>query len=365
MEISLSSIFRKREAESRSLSAENFRGEKGKGGTATSETTLHPPSAEAARELGPGWKLSPCLAIPAGETVVIMDQAGPGVIRHMWFTLHSRWYRDLIIRAYWERQAAPSVECPIGDFLCCSWNGRQKILAHPINVNPDGGMNIYFPMPFHRHARITVENDSAEDLPHFFYTINYTLEPVSTDALHFHAHWRRSNPLAYGTDYLMVDDIQGHGHYVGTFLSWQQNHAGWWGEGEIKMFLDGDGPYPTICGTGTEDYFGGAWCFDGESFSAPFFGFQQVSGRSGQVGARMTLYRFHVHDPVFFKSALRVAIQALGWRSEKRYMPLQDDIASVVYWYQTLPHAPFPELPGRHAREISDPSVASDSASMS
>ena len=207
-------------------------------------------------------------------------------------------------------------------------------------------------MPFQKHAKITIENDSINDLPYFFYTINYTLEPVPADALHFHAQWRRTNPLPYGTDYLMVDGIEGQGHYVGTFISWQQNNAGWWGEGEIKMYLDGDDQYPTICGTGTEDYFGGAWCFDGESYSAPYLGFQQVHGQSGEVGARMTLYRFHLLDPVFFKSDLRVTMQALGWRSERRFLPLQDDIASVVYWYQTLPHAPFPELLGRNLREI-------------
>jgi hypothetical protein len=352
MEINLSNIYRRRAAESRSLSAENFRGEKGQGGMATQETTLHPISAECARELGQGWKVSPCLTIPAGATAVIMDHEGPGVIRHMWLTLHWQWYRDVIIRIYWDGQELPSVECPIGDFFCCSWNGWQNILAQPINVNPSGGMNVYFPMPFHRHARITIENDSANDLPSFYYTINYTLESLPEDTLYFHAQWRRTNPLPYGNDYVMVDGIQGQGQYVGAFMAWQQNNAGWWGEGEIKMFLDGDGPYPTICGTGTEDYFGGAWNFGGESFSAPYLGYRHVSGVPEQVGSRVTLYRFHVHDPVFFKSDLRVTMQAIGWRSQRRYLPLQDDIASVVYWYQTLPQASFPTLPDRNAREI-------------
>jgi hypothetical protein len=118
------------------------------------------------------------------------------------------------------------------------------------------------------------------------------------------------------------------------------------------MYLDGDRKFPTICGTGTEDYFGGAWCFGAESFSAPFLGFIQVGGTSGQVGARMTLYRFHVHDPVFFKKDLKVTMQALGWRGEGRYLALQDDISSVAYWYQTMPHSPFPEIPPRNLREI-------------
>jgi hypothetical protein len=352
MEINLSNIYKRRAAESRSLSAENFRGEKGRGGMATKETTLHPISAECARELGPGWKLSPCLTIPAGATAVIMDNQGPGVIRHLWLTLDSQWYRDVIVRFYWDGQDSPSVECPVGDFFCCSWNGRQKILAQPINVNPNGGMNIYFPMPFRRHARITIENDSVNDLRSFYYTINYTLESVPDDALYFHAQWRRSNPLTYGSDYVLVEGIRGQGQYVGAFMSWQQNNAGWWGEGEIKMFFDGDDHYPTICGTGTEDYFGGAWNFGGESFSAPYLGYQQVSGVPEQAGSRVTLYRFHVHDPVFFKSDLRVTMQAIGWRSQQRYLPLQDDIASVVYWYQALPQAPFPALPDRNSREI-------------
>ena len=351
MQIDLANLYLKRDVQSRSLSAENFRGEKGKGGMATPETSLHPPSAKAARDLGPGWKLSPCLLIPAGGSATIMDHQGSGVIRHIWVTLDPKWYRDLILRVYWDGSEHPSIEAPIGDFMCNSWNGRQNILALPINVNPSGGMNFYFPMPFQKHARIVVENDSPNDLPNFFYTINYTMEPVSADSLYFHALWRRTNPVSYGEDYLLVDGIRGHGQYVGAFMSWQQNNDGWWGEGEIKMFIDGDDGYPTICGTGTEDYFGGAWAFQGE-FSAPFLGFQTVTGENMKVGARMTMYRFHVHDPVFFKSDLRVTLQALGWRSEGRYLPLQDDLSSVVYWYQTLPSVPFPEFPTRDLREI-------------
>lgn len=351
MEINLSNLFMRRSAVSRSLSAENFRGEPGKGGTATLETSLHAGSAKSGRELGQGWKLSPCLRIPAGQTVALMDHPGPGIIRHMWLTLDARYYRNIILRIYWDGEEAPSVESPIGDFMCCSWNLRQKINALPINVNPSGGMNSFFAMPFRKHARITVENQGAADLEHFFYTINYTLEPVANDALYFHAQWRRTNPLQYGTDYVMVDGIAGHGQYVGTFMAWQQNNAGWWGEGEIKMFLDDDDQFPTICGTGTEDYFGGAWCF-GEDYSSPYMGFQQVVKQSGEAGARMTLYRFHLQDPVFFTTRLRVTMQALGWRSEGRYLPLQDDISSVVYWYQSEPHAPFPGLPDRNAREI-------------
>lgn len=345
MEIDLANIFRTRRAESRSLSAENPTGEKGQGAMA------EPDQDSPARELGRGWKVRPCISIPAGQTVTLMDHPGPGIIRHIWLTCSEKFYRDLVIRCYWEGLADPSIEAPLGDFFCNSWNCRQNIFALPINVNPSGGMNCYLPMPFRTRARITVQNEAPEELPHFFYTINYTLEEVPADALYLHAQWRRSNPLPYGREHVLLDGVRGKGHYVGTFMAWQQNNAGWWGEGEIKMFIDGDQDFPTICGTGTEDYFGGAWCF-GDDFSGPYCGFRQVAKKSGEPGARMTMYRFHVHDPVFFSAQLKVTMQALGWRSGRRYLPLQDDIASVAYWYQTLPPAPFPPLPDRNAREV-------------
>ena len=341
----LSNIYRRSDAESRSITAENTTG-------AVGASAMDDPAGEgAARELGVGWKVRPCITLKAGETTTLMDNEGPGVIRHMWFTFSEKFYRDVIIRIYWDGDDTPSVETPLGDFLCNSWNSRQDVLALPINVNPSGGMNIYFPMPFQQHARITVENDSPADLGGFYYTINYTLESVPEDALYFHAQWRRTNPTPYAEEYVMADGIEGQGQYVGTFMSWQQNSAGWWGEGEIKMWLDDDGEHPTICGTGTEDYFGGAWCF-GRDFTAPYLGFLTARGKSEDVGTRMTLYRFHVHDPIYFKKNLRVQMQALGWRGEGRYLALQDDIASVVYWYQTLPHAPLPPVPERNLREI-------------
>ena len=186
-----------------------------------------------------GWKISPCLPIKSGETVTLMDHDGPGVIRHMWITFDQKLRRQFIIRIYWDGQKQPSVECPIGDFMCQSWNRDQNISSLAINVNPKGGMNCFFPMPFRRHARITVQNDSLADLPHFFYTINYTLEAVPDDCLYFHAQFRRTNPVPYKEVYTILDGVRGHGHYVGTFMSWQQNSSGWWGEGEIKMYLTG------------------------------------------------------------------------------------------------------------------------------
>lgn len=356
MAIDLGNIFLRRAAVSRSLSPENPRGERGRGGMAAPDDSPTPTGAKFARELGRGWKVSPCLALEPGETAVIMDHAGPGVIRHIWMTLPEASYRDVVLRVYWDGDETPSIESPIGDFFCQSWNARQDIVGIAINVNPAGGMNCFLPMPYRRHARITLTNDAPAALSGMFYTINLTEEPVDQDALYLHAQWRRTNPVAYGTDYIMIDGVKGAGHYVGTFMSWQQNNSGWWGEGEIKMFIDGDGAFPTICGTGTEDYFGGAWGFL-RNFSAPYMGHQKlgvprVAVPLDAAGDRMTLYRFHMHDPVFFQEDLRVTMQALGWRAESRFLPLQDDIASVVYWYQALPHAAFPALPDRDQREI-------------
>jgi hypothetical protein len=205
-------------------------------------------------------------------------------------------------------------------------------------------------MPFRKHARITVENRAPDDQGGFFYAINYALTEIEKDDAYFHAQFRRTNPLACKDDYVILEGVKGKGHYVGTYMAWQQNSTGWWGEGEIKVFLDGDKEFPTICGTGTEDYFGGAWGF-GQNFTAPFLGYAMGSC-DGKAGNRHGLYRFHIMDPIRFEKDLRVTMQAIGWRSEGRYLPLQDDMASVAYWYQSEPHAAFPKLGDRDALEV-------------
>lgn len=350
----LSDLPLRRNAESRSLSAENYRGEKGAGGRATPETSLNPHTAQCARELGQGWKVCPCLPVAQGATITLMDHDGPGVIRHVWITFDLKLRRHLTIRVYWDGQEQPSIECPIGDFMCATGGADQVVLALPMNVNPKGGMNCFLPMPFRKHCRITVTNDSGFDCTHFFYTINYTLEPLPEEALYLHAQFRRVNPVKEGEVCTIVDGIRGAGHYAGTYLVWQAASAGWWGEGEVKMYLDGDREFPTICGTGTEDYFGGAWNFGATNFSAPYFGFHQVAGVSEQAGALMTMYRFHVPDPVHFRADFRMTVQALGWKApgDWRYRQLTDDIASVAYWYQTLPTAPFPVFPSAAVRAL-------------
>ena len=213
-------------------------------------------------------------------------------------------------------------------------------------------------MPFRQHARLTIENLSSEEII-LYYQISYTLTDVPADVAYFHAQWRRSNPLGYKEVHTLLDNIQGKGHYVGTYIAWQTNSGGWWGEGEIKFYLDGDKDFPTICGTGTEDYFGGAWNFEqsvGEycPFSTAFLGLPQIIRPDGFFHSqqRFGMYRWHIMDPIRFEEDLRVTIQALGWRYGQRYLPLQDDIASTSFWYQTEPHVPHPPLPDADELEV-------------
>ncbi len=345
-------------AETRSISAENFTGAKGQGGMATEGT-----GAVAATGLGQGWKVSPSINIAGNTTVTLADIAGPGAIQHIWLTVHPDHWRKLVFRCYWDDEETPSVETPVGDFFCNGWGERCNVTSLAICVNPAGGFNSYWEMPFRRHARITVENLTPDEVRGFYYQVTYTLTDVPEDRAYFHAQWRRANPLVYMDDHTVLDGIRGQGHYVGTYLAWQVNNTGWWGEGEIKFFMDGDRAWPTIVGTGTEDYFGGAWDFEqpkGEYcvFSSPYTGLPQVIKPDGLYRSqqRFGMYRWHITDPIRFKEDLRVTIQALGWRAIRngirRYLPLQDDIASVGYWYQTEPHAPFPALPDADGLEI-------------
>ena len=360
----LGGIARLSRAKTRSISAENFTGEKGKAGMATEGT-----GAPRAGDVGQGWKISPSIHIRPGETATLAEIDGPGCVQHIWLTTHPQHWRKLVLRMYWDDESEPSVEVPLGDFFCNGWCERSNVNSLPIAVNPAGGMNSYWPMPFRKHARITVENiwpeavarvasppgttgAAATEHAVLYYQITYALDDVPADAAYLHAQWRRSNPLAYKDVHTIADGIKGHGHYVGTYLAWGVNNTGWWGEGEIKFFMDGDGEFPTICGTGTEDYFGGAWNFEhprGEygQFSTPFLGLPQIIKPDGLYRSqqRFGMYRWHIPDPIRFEEDLRVTIQALGWRSGRRYLPLQDDISSVAYWYQTHPHAPLPKLP--------------------
>lgn len=340
-------------AKTRSISPENFKGAKGAGGMATEGT-----GANCARELGQGWKISPSVVIKPGQVFEIADIEGSGAIQQIWMTPAGEW-RTNILRIYWDGQDNPSVECPVGDFFASGWGKYAQLTSLAVCVNPGSAFNCHWEMPFRTHCRMTLTNLSDRDMV-LYYQVNYTLTDVPEDCAYFHAQFRRVNPLPYKDVYTVLDGVRGQGQYVGTYLAWGVNNVGWWGEGEIKFFLDGDREYPTICGTGTEDYFCGSYNFENQethqyqAFTTPYTGLHQIIRPDGvyQSQTRFGLYRWHITDPIRFESNLKVTIQALGWRSGGRYLPLQDDIASVAFWYQTLPTVSFPDLPDKDTLEV-------------
>jgi hypothetical protein len=347
----LGNLARLSSAQSRSVSAENPTGAKGKGGLATEGS-----GAVLARDLGRGWKISPSINLAAKGTAVLADIAGPGAIQHIWMTVEKpTLWRQLVLRCYWDSEETPSVEVPIGDFFCNGWCVHCNINSLPVAVNPAGGFNSFWEMPFGKHAMITVENLAADEIENLYYQMDYTLTDVPDDRAYFHTQWRRSNPLPYMDVHTLLDGVQGHGQFVGTYIAWGVNNDLWWSEGEVKLYLDGDTEWPTICGTGLEDYFGGAWTFEqpkGQygTYSTAFMGLPQVIKLDATLlrHQRFGMYRWHVMDPIRFQQDIKVTVQALGLleNNQPRYLPLQDDIASTAFWYQTEPHAPFPELPG-------------------
>jgi len=349
----LSQLGRLYHRQTRSISPENVDGSPGGGGRATEGT-----GAQCARDLGVGWKISPSVDIAPGETLTLGQIEVAGKVTHLWLTTHADHWRTLVLRAYWDDAAEPAIEVPCGDFFCNGWGRFAQVNSQPIAANPNGGFNSYWPMPFRRGARFSVENTSDRTAT-VYYQITYEIgADHSTDA-YLHAQWRRSNPLAELVPHTIVDGVAGAGHYVGTYLAWGVNSTGWWGEGEVKFYLDDDEDFPTICGTGTEDYFGGAWNFDVPGrgyteFSTPYLGLPQVIRPDGlyESQQRFGIYRFHVLDPIRFAERLRVDIQALGWRSGHRYLPLRDDIASTAYFYLDRPSTNRPDPPTADAMEI-------------
>jgi hypothetical protein len=337
----------------RSISAENPKGEVGGGG-------------KEASNLGIARKGRPCITLPQGETVTLMEVNGTGILQHFWITVTDQTekgkfvLRDLVLRMYWDDEETPSVEVPLGDFFCNGFGVRSKVNSLPIAVNPTGGMNCYFPMPFRKAARITIENQHAVDINGFFYQFDYTLvDELPDEAGYFHAQWSRENIATKAKDYTILENVKGKGHYIGTYLAWAALEEHWWGEGEIKFFLDGDKDWPTICGTGTEDYFGGAWCFyeeqDGKMvetpYNTPFLGYAYYSKTDNTRSHIFTedtvsmhgMYRWHLMDPIRFVDELRVTIQLMGHNGQELF-ERTDDVSSVAYWYQSEPHGTFPIL---------------------
>ena len=352
LDVGLNNLDRMSDAQSRSACPENPTGEKGKAASA-----IHGVGEGPARELGQGWKISPAIKIAAHSTATLADIDGSGSVQQIWMTPapldKTRWF---IIRMYWDGETDPSVEVPLSDFFACAWGQFSQISSLPICVNPGSAFNCYWPMPFRKHAKITVENLDDSDMT-LFYQVNYVLTKVPADAAYFHAQFRRQNPLKTPGLFTILDGVKGKGQYVGTYMAYGVHNRGWWGEGEVKFYLDGDTDFPTIASTGTEDYFCGSYDFDTNgqytNFSTPYSGFSVIRPDGHyESQTRFSLYRWHVRDPVRFTQDLKVTIQDLGWQSGGRYLKQQGDMATTAFWYQTEPHQKFPPLPSRDELEL-------------
>ena len=353
----LNDLTYKKDITSFSISAENITGEKGKGGMCpVDQGTAH----VAARELGVGWKVNPCLLIPPKGKLVLADVKGQGAIKHIWITdtMSPIVHREVVLRIYFDGHENPAVEAPLSDFFAAAkCNEYRQLSSLAMCVNPQKAMNCYFEMPYYTGFKVELEN-LGENTGGIFYQIDCEEKKLPEGTLYFHAQFRRQNPLPYKTPYTILDNVKGNGHYVGTYLYWGVKSNGWWGEGEIKFFIDGDGEYPTICGTGTEDYFCGSHNFDVKGkyteFCTPYAGMYKVDStdETYQSQKYFNMYRWHITDPIYFKNDLKVTIQALGWRSEGRYRVLMDDISSVAYWYSDTLDDVHPTFPTKDELEL-------------
>ena len=237
-----SNLARLSDAKTRSICSENRTGAKAGGARDVPPVDADGKPTGCARDLGQGWKVHPCDAIKPGETFVLADIEGPGCIQHMWMTPTGD-YRTTILRVYYDGQSQPAVESPIGDFFASAYTSYKvfaPITSLAVCVNPGNAFNCYWPMPFRKRLRMTLENVHRKEDKTVFFQIDYALNTVPDDAAYFHAQFRRTNPLTAGDVYTILDGVRGQGHYVGTYMAWQLNNNGWWGEGEIKFYLDGD-----------------------------------------------------------------------------------------------------------------------------
>jgi hypothetical protein len=350
-------IYQLKNIKSFAATAENKKAEEGGGGKARN-----------------GRKGSPCIdPCKKGETYTLLDVDGPGIIRHIWMTVPygvASNMRNLILRMYWDNQDIPSVEVPLGDFFGVAHGRQRHMLSALVAMQSGKGLNCWIPMPFKKHARITIQNDSDHDVSMFFYQIDFTKgDELDDDTGYLHAQFRRMNPCPLYEDYTILDNVNGKGVYLGTVIGIRSLFKNtWYGEGEVKFFIDQDKEHPTICGTGLEDYVGSAWGLD--EVLTPYQGAPLIDEKNGFY----SMYRFHIKDPIYFQTNLKVTLQQIGWgrkdeaqdhykdkfkgyvcHGDKEDSPYciferSDDISSVAYWYQTLPTTQFGMLPDRDRR---------------
>jgi len=307
--------------------------------------------------------------VAPGETKILADLQGPGIIRHIWLTFNEarpNWLEatgsaapdEIVLRMYWDGAEKPDVEAPIGDFFGAGFGRRLELKSVPVQVEGGDGYNCYWPMPFHKRALITVTNESpAKNVRSFYYHIDYSEEEsLPEKAAYFCAQYRNEFPEKTGGDYLILD-AQGEGQYVGTVMSARSRSPLWFGEGDAKFYIDGDAK-PTIQGTGTEDYFLMAWGLNETQF--PYFGCTYMSTDFEDLGTEYCMYRWHIADPVRFSKSLRFEIEHKGWISADEtesgkiegHVDREDDMATVAFWYQVGHAKPFTTLPPLAQRQL-------------
>jgi hypothetical protein len=289
--------------------------------------------------------------VPPGKSITVLDENGPGQISHIWFTIADNeeyHLKKIVLRMYWDGEKTPSVEAPIGDFFGLGTGEYFLYQSIPLAVGADKALNCFFPMPFQKHARVTVTNEGREAIDSLYWNIDWRAlgSPLPPETAYFHAQYRQATPnvavsgsktnLDGKNNYVWME-AAGKGHFVGVTMSVTENADGWWGEGDDMFFVDGE-KLPSINGTGTEDYFLGAWDFGGKPFFYGLFGAPVVGPE--KKNSQWSLYRFHLDSPIPFTKSLRATIEH-GHANDRG-----DDFYSVAYWYQTEPHAEFPSLPG-------------------
>lgn len=325
--------------ESRSISFENPTGERGAGG-------------KKASPLGVGRKGSPAKGLAPGQEVRLCDIEGPGTIRHIWMTTFNAplSLRGAVIRVWWDDQEYPSIECPIGDFFGIAHGKVTAYQSALHSVGENAAFNFWLPMPFTQRARITITNEADTPMP-LFYQIDYTIgDKHGEDVGRLHTLFRRENPTTATEDFHLLPKRSGKGRLIGSLIGVRVDDTKWWGEGEVKMYVDGDDEFATIVGTGAEDYVGLS------------FGIQETPHRyhgcTLNQDGYITMYRWHLPDPIYWKEDIRVTIQQIGHKGTnskpEEYMnqlyEREDDWSTATFWYEAIPSEKLPAMPDLEAR---------------
>jgi len=312
--------------------------------------------------------------VAPGQTHVLMDVKSPGVINHIWLTFlgpepqgwaknGSADHQEMLLRIYWDSRSRPAVEAPVGDFFANCFGQRREVISLPVVVEGGDSYNCFWPMPFRKSARVEIVNQSAKRISLLYYNIDWVKRRVARSTPYFHAQYRQEYPVQNGKDYVVLD-TKGKGHYVGTVLAVRTRSPAWFGEGDEKIYVDGEAK-ASIWGTGTEDYFLSAWGL--KTCSTPYFGVPFFD-QWGIVGSHTSAYRWHLNDPIVFQHGLKVTFEHFGWVSPDEnpknqstsWNEREDDYASVAFWYQTSEPTFAARAPGARERRLPglDPVIA-------